>query len=127
MEDLEQALTLLAAEDEQWLAIQRYLAKLARARGDLDLALNRAASVEKHWPAEGALLHAELLLDVGQPVPALDALTAVHLPNATIISWPHAPASCWGIMLPRPMRLTLGKPQQSLRPCSGSSWIISPG
>ena len=77
LEDLELAAELLPDGDPLWAEVLRRLARLARAGGEQERALELSGRLAARLPDGGALLRAEILLDSGQPRRALAALETV--------------------------------------------------
>lgn len=82
-EDLEYALTQLAAPDDLRPLIISYLAKHYRSQGDIDRALSLAETLASEHSDGGNLLRAEILLDAGYAAPALESLKQVQASTMT--------------------------------------------
>lgn len=81
VEDLERAATLLPGDDKILVEVWRYLARIARARGDFQRALFIADTLQREHTEAGILLRAEILLDAGQPHSVLQALKQISRTN----------------------------------------------
>jgi serine/threonine-protein kinase PknK len=75
--DLQQAVAQLDQRCSQWRALVARLARIYRARGELDAALRLVEQLGDADAEYFGLLRAELFLDAGKPKPALAALEAI--------------------------------------------------
>jgi transcriptional regulator with GAF, ATPase, and Fis domain/tetratricopeptide (TPR) repeat protein len=81
--DLERAAELLSPAADDHARVVARLARLSRAEGDLDRALEQLERLDD--PEQAALLRAELLLDAGQPARALQALELAETPGGQLL------------------------------------------